>query len=187
MRLASPETVLSVIGLPTTGTGGVKAAQDALDVSFPLLEQSTECRLSFSTITDTFILDGTPSPNLRLTSGFLASDKVTVTGADVFLVLRKEGVVILVGAPKGVVTVKYTCGYMAGSDKQAQNVDSALSSAHAHLAASLMQLSPAAVPKAKAQAMAVDAASGLSKRAYSILQGLHRPRALVVWPTHSKG
>ena len=42
-------------------------------------------------------------------------------------------------------------------------------------------------PKAKAQAMATDAAKGFEGKAYRILQGIARPRAMVDWPIRSKG
>ena len=190
MRLASPEQVLSLIGMSPTAPGGIKAAEDALDASFASVEQSAESRLSFSIITDTFNLTGGKEPALRLTSGFLVSERVTITSgtATVRHVLRHEGVVILSGNPTGEINIKYMCGYAVDSDGQTlRDVPDFLQSAHLHMAASLMQLAPASIPKAKAFAMATDAARGFEGKAYRILQGIARPRAMVIWPTYSKG
>lgn len=190
MRLASPEKVLSLIGMSPTAPGGIKAAEDALDASFAAIEQSAESRLSFAILTDTFNLSGSKNPSLRLTSGFLVSERITITAgaATIQHVLRKEGVVVLAGNPVGEISIKYMCGFAVDQDGQSlRDVPDSLQSAHTHMAASLMQLAPAAVPKAKAQAMAVDAARGFEGKAYRILQGIARPRAMVIWPTYSKG
>lgn len=188
MRLASPEKVLSLLGIGSN-PGGVAAAEDALDASFSTIESIVESRLVLASVTDSFILRGEAYPSLRLTNGFLASDKVTVsTGDTAAYVLRKEGVVALPGTHTGTVTIKYSCGYSAGADGATlQGVDRALENAHAHLAASLMSLAPTAVSKSKASSMGNDAARGFEGKALRILQDLHRPRALVIWPTHSKG
>lgn len=188
MRLASPELVLSLIGMNPTSPGAIKAAEDALDASFSSVEQAAECRFALSSITDTFVLSGQTDPSLRLTSGFLVSERVTISSGTLRYVLRNEGVVCLTGRPEGQISVKYACGYAVGQNGSSlQNVPDFLQSAHAHMAASLMQLAPAAVPKTKAQAMATDAARGYESKAYRILQGIARPRALVVWPSYSKG
>lgn len=190
MRLASPEQLLSLIGMNPTSPGSLKAAEDALDASFATVEQAAECRLSICSLTDTFILTGTKNPSLRLTSGFLASESITIVSGSATIkhVLRKEGVLLLSGSPVGEIDFKYSCGFVAGPDgKTLQSVPDVLASAHLHLAASLMQLSPTAVPKAKAQAMATDAAKGFEGKAYRILQGIARPRAMVDWPIRSKG
>lgn len=190
MRLALPEKVLSLIGMNPVSQGSLKAAEDALDASFSEMEQAAECRLFFSTIKDTFTLVGAREPALRLTSGYLTNAVPVFSGTPVAVrhVLVKEGVVLLSGAPVGEVTIEYSCGFHDSGDGYTLiDVPYELEGAHAHLAASLMQLAPSAVPKTKAQAMGMDSAVGYSRKAYSILQGIARPRAMVIWPTSTEG
>jgi hypothetical protein len=101
-----------------TSPGSLKAAEDALDASFATVEQAAECRLSMSSLTDTFILSGTKNPSLRLTSGFLASESITIVSGSATIrhVLRKEGVLLLSGSPVGEIDFKYSCGFVAGPD-----------------------------------------------------------------------
>lgn len=197
MRLASPDKLLSLLSV-NPSAGGTQAAQDALDTTFALVEEATESRLVASTFTDTFALMGTRShPSLRLSSGFLSSAKVTVTVGETlldpsgYLVDQTLGQIHLLGvfttATRIPVTVRFSCGFPAGSDNATlEDVPDSLSSAHLYLAASSMQLSPASVSKEKAKAMGATASRGFEIKARQILQGLARPRALVVWPTFTR-
>jgi hypothetical protein len=189
MRLASPQQLLALLGIQAS-SGGLKAAEDALDASFSSVEQAAESRLVSGSLTDTFYLPDTIDPVLRLTSGFLSSDRVTVTGAGTpqVLVSKQEGVVRLKGRHPGEVSVRYMCGFHPDADGVTlQDVPRILVNTHLHLAASLMVLAPGAVSKDKAKAMGVEAARGFEAKAYAIMQAAHRPRALVHWPAHSKG
>lgn len=187
MRLAAPSTVLSLVGIQPS-PGATKAAEEALDVTFPQVESVVESRLAFATITDTFLLPFSLRTNLRLTSGFLASERLTMSVEVPHLVLRNEGVVQLLSPFEGTLTIKYSTGYPTKADGLSlDNPNSQLASAHAYLAASALLLAPGAVSKDKAKSLGATAAYSFSNMAYSMLQGFHRPRASVVWPSHTKG
>lgn len=186
MRLASSAALLSLLGIQTS-PGALKAAEDALDATFPLVETSVESRLTLSTITDSFTVRQGQA-QLRLTSGFLVSERLALSAPVPFRARKQEGVVLLDGPFSGVLTVKYTCGFQTDAEGTTLiDVPSALASAHLQHAASAMLLAPGAVPKEKAKAMGAFSSRAFYAMAQRTLQSLHRPRAMVVWPEYSKG
>ncbi len=199
MRLVSSSNLLSLLNVGPSG-GGTDAGNKALDATFPLIEEATESRLVASSTTDTFRLPmGREDQVLRLSSGFLASAKVTITmeggtapiADTLYRVNTQEGTVLMLGkwtygsSRTKLLTVKFTHGFDE-TDGELQNVPQSLQMAHTFMAAAAMQLSPAAISKDKAKALGIDASRGFQAMAQQILQGLHRPRGTVLWPIHSK-
>lgn len=196
MRLVTSVNLLSLLNIGASG-GGTDAGTKALDATFPLIEGATESRLVAASSTDTFLLQsGRSNQMLRLSSGFLSSDKLVISvdggpavAHDTYLVNQQEGTVLLLGSWYGArpmkVTVKFSHGFDE-TDGVLQDVPEALQQAHTFMAAAAMQLSPASIGKDKAKALGIDASRGFQAMAQQILQSLHRPRAALAWPEHTK-
>lgn len=200
MRLVSDSALLSLLNITQSG-GATDAGRLALDATFPLIEGATESRLVASSTTDTFsYVMGKPDQVLRLSSGFLSTDTATLTFAGDSLALpdtmyrinRQQGTILMIGSWTGRkgstehLSVRYEHGYDETEGLLDQDeVPEALKMAHTFMAAASMQLSPAAMARDKAKAMGIDASRGFQAMAQQILQSLHRPRGLVLWPIHS--
>ncbi len=200
MRLVTSTNLLSLLNIGASG-GGTDAGTKALDATFPLIEGATESRLVATSSADTFLLQsGRSNQMLRLSSGFLSSDKLVISvdgGApaaqDTYLVNQQEGTVLLLGSWYGTgfarpmkVTVKFAHGFDDDNNGNLQDVPEVLQQAHTFMAAAAMQLSPASIGKDKAKALGIDASRGFQAMAQQILQSLHRPRAAMAWPDHTK-
>lgn len=195
MRLVSDSTLLSLLAIGASG-GGTAAGTKALDATFPLIEAATESGLVAASTTDTFRLPfGKQDQTLRLSSGFLSSDKITVVLGEgppvpstLYRVNVKAGTVLMLGTWTGsgssLLTVKFEHGFNE-NDGLLDEVPEALQQAHTFMAAAAMQISPAAIGAAKAKALGIDASRGFQAMAQQILQGMHRPRGTVIWPIHS--
>lgn len=199
MRLVTSVNLLSLLNIGASG-GGTDAGTKALDATFPLIEGATESRLVAASSTDTFLLQsGRSNQMLRLSSGFLSSDKLAISvdggpaaAQGTYLVNQQEGTVLLLGSWYGAgfarpmkVTVTFSHGFDE-TDGVLQDVPEALQQAHTFMAAAAMQLSPASIGKDKAKALGIDASRGFQAMAQQILQSLHRPRAALAWPEHTK-
>lgn len=200
MRLVTSEHLLSLLNIGMSG-GGTDAGTKALDATFPLIEEATDSLLVASSSSDTFNLPLNRADTvLRLSSGFLSTDIVTVRVAgDVsalpstsYSVNAQEGTVLMHGtwgtpSSRGVVrlVVDFDHGFV-DDDGDLQNAPQSLQMAHTFMAAAAMQISPAAMSKDKAKALGIDASRGFEYKARQILQGLQRPRAIVIWPVHTQ-
>lgn len=192
MRLVSDSSLLSLLNISGSG-GATDAGRKALDATFPLIEGATESRLVASSTTDTFSFPmGKADQVLRLSSGFLSTDRVTIAFSDavaipstLYKVDRQSGTILMMGSWSGrgtqSLTVKFEHGFDE-SDGLLDEVPEALQMAHTFMAAAAMQISPAAMSKDKAKALGIDASRGFQAMAQQMLQQYHRPRALVVWP-----
>lgn len=199
MRLVTSEYLLSLLNIGASG-GGTDAGTKALDATFPLIEEATDSLLVASSSSDTFNLPlNRTDAVLRLSSGFLSSDDITVRFAgdtialpsNMYSVNRQEGTVLMHGtwgtpSSRGVLrlAVEFTHGFV-DDDGDLQDAPQSLQMAHTFMAAATMQISPASMSKDKAKALGIDASRGFEYKARQILQGLQRPRAIVIWPVHT--
>lgn len=209
MRLAAPETVLSVLGIQRSPEA-LAVAGAALDATFSDLEARTDSRFARTLRTDYFDLDSTEvsNPRLRLTSGFVSVDpddslviRYSADGASLsagsgtvldagFVADFFSGVLWLDGtylAGRRVVSVTYTHGFETAPDGVSlDSVPTALEQAHISLAAEYMMLNPANVGKEKARFMAQVGVFGYSHKASRAVQVLARPRGTVIWPSFTE-
>jgi hypothetical protein len=207
MRLAAPETVLSILGIQQS-PGSLAVAGAALDATFSDLEARTDSLFLVTSRTDYFDLDETEvaSPRLRLTSGFVSlTEDLTVrysadglslsagSGTELttgYVADYVAGVVWLDGTylpGKRVVSITYTHGFeLSDDDVLLADVPTALEQAHISLAAEYMMLNPANVGKEKAKFMAQVAVHGYSHKASRAVQNLTRPRGTVIWPSFTE-
>lgn len=206
MRLAAPETVLTVLGIQQS-TGSLAVAGAALDATFPDLEARIECDLVFGTRTDYFDLASSEvdNPRLRLSSGFVfIAEPITIkystdsapltsttgtTFSGGFVVEGVAGVVWPTGtfAPGSrTVAVTYSHGLEVNTDGTFANIPDSLAQAHIALAAEFMMMNPANVAKEKAKFTAQVAVNGYSLKGSRAVQRLHRPRGTVIWPSFTE-
>lgn len=124
MRLVTSVNLLSLLNIGASG-GGTDAGTKALDATFPLIEGATESRLVAASSTDTFLLQsGRSDQMLRLSSGFLSSDKLAISvdggpaaAQGTYLVNQQEGTVLLLGSWYGARPMKVTVTFSHGFDE----------------------------------------------------------------------
>ena len=196
MRLATPEQVLSILGIQSS-TGSLANAGVALDAVFSVMENALDTELLQTTRTDQF--DISPllnvDPSLRLSGSFVfTEDDLTVTDNTTGAVIdpstysldADHGVVHLVGTMpygKRVLAVTYTTGFVV-SDKDENVLEGfpeALADAQACLACAFIQMNPTNVSKDKAKALGINSSNGYDMRARQIMARYTRPRGTVVW------
>ena len=203
MRLAAPETVLTVLGIQQSA-GSLAVAGAALDATFPDLEARIESDLVFGTRTDYFDLssDEVTNPRLRLSSGFVfVAEPVTIKYSSDYAPLTSttgtafsggyvvESVIGVVWpsatflAGSRTVAITYSHGLEVNTDGTFADIPDSLVQAHIALAAEFMMLNPANVAKEKARFTAQVAVNGYSLKGSRAVERLQRPRGTVIWPS----
>jgi len=184
MRLAAPETVLTVLGIQQSA-GSLAVAGAALDATFPDLEARIESDLVFGTRTDYFDLssDEVTNPRLRLSSGFVfVAEPVTIKySSDYAPLTSTTGTAFLAGSRT--VAITYSHGLEVNTDGTFADIPDSLVQAHIALAAEFMMLNPANVAKEKARFTAQVAVHGYSLKGSRAVERLQRPRGTVIWPS----
>ncbi len=209
MRLATPDAVLTVLGIQTS-SGSLAAAGAALDATYPVIESSLDTTLLRSRRTDYFDLTSADrvAPSLRLSCSFVSKEEEIVIeysndGVPLSAINRAVldpqyyhidytlGVVYIgtsVPVCRRSIAVTFSAGFEADLSNPTQlgELPDAITQAGLSKAASYMLLNPANVAKDKARFTAEVAVQGMELASRNAMSVYQRPRGTVVWHSHSE-
>jgi len=209
MRLAAPESVLTVLGIQTS-SGSLAAAGAALDATFPDIESYLDTTLLAGRRTDYFDLTSSDrvAPCLRLSCSFVSKDEPIIVsyssdGAPLtpdnaatldpsaYHIDYTLGIVYATStfaATRRSLAVTYSAGFDADvSDSTSlSGLPDTLVQGAISKAASYMMLNPANVAKDKARFMATVTVHGLELKGVQAIRQYTRPRGTVIWHSFSE-
>lgn len=204
MKLASPAKVLLAMGV-VSNDGSLLNAGQALDFSFPIIENALETKLQVETVTDYFDIEDRTTQSFRLTNTFIDPDSVVVRASsdgsqletptagevlasNLYYVDKHMGVVAFRGRMRYgrcVLSVTYEHGLPTDdSDETLLVAPYWLQEIATGLATQVLNTIPAS-PGSRKDRFQQDVGNAIHALASRLLNGFRRPRLNVTWPART--